>query len=199
MLRSSPMKTARLLCIVVLSLLPVTGVAAQTATAAAPPLADLSRSLQELAGKVSPSVVQIFVTGYASPDEEDRAASSEPQLERSSGSGVIVDADGYIVTNAHVVENATRIEVELPFDTASGCAQPVDPEATGTDGRRADRRDRCRDGHRGRQSGSARAAGPPVWRFRFTYAPGSSCWPLAVRSVSTRRYPWVSSARSRGS
>ena len=120
MLRSTPMKTARLLCIVVLSLLPVTGVSAQTATAAAPPLADLSRSLQELAGKVSPSVVQIFVTGYASPDEEDRAASSEPQLERSSGSGVIVDADGYIVTNAHVVENATRIEVELPFDTAGG-------------------------------------------------------------------------------
>jgi serine protease Do len=120
MLRSTPMKTARLLCIVVLSLLPVTGAAAQTATATAPPLADLSRSLQELAGKVSPSVVQIFVTGYASPDEEDRAASSEPQLERSSGSGVIVDADGYIVTNAHVVENATRIEVELPFDTAGG-------------------------------------------------------------------------------
>src|SRR6185503_4631261 len=92
---------------------------AQTATPA-PPLADLSRSLQELAAKVSPSVVQIFVTGYPTPDEEDQSATSEPQLERSSGSGVIVDADGYIVTNAHVVENATRVEVELPVEGTPG-------------------------------------------------------------------------------
>ena len=42
-------------------------------------------------------------------------------LERSSGSGVIVDPDGYIVTNAHVVERATRIEVELPL-AATGSA-----------------------------------------------------------------------------
>lgn len=86
----------------------------------APPLAEFSRSLQDLAARVSPSVVQIFVTGYAPPDEEDRAASGEPQLERSSGSGVVVDADGFIVTNAHVVENATRIEVELPFAATGG-------------------------------------------------------------------------------
>jgi len=96
-------------------------VSAQTASpvAPAPPLAELSRSLQELAAKVSPSVVQIFVTGYPAPDEENQSTSTEPQLERSSGSGVIVDADGYIVTNTHVVENATRIEVELPPDPAT--------------------------------------------------------------------------------
>ena len=50
------------------------------------------------------------------PTKRTETATGEPQLERSSGSGVIVDADGYIVTNAHVVENATRIEVELPLD-----------------------------------------------------------------------------------
>jgi serine protease Do len=114
------MSIGRYVCVMLLCLLPVGGAPAQTPTSATPALADLSRSLQELARKVSPSVVQIFVTGYASPDEEDRAASGEPQLERSSGSGVIVDADGYIVTNAHVVENATRIEVELPLDAPSG-------------------------------------------------------------------------------
>jgi serine protease Do len=85
-------------------------------------LADFSRSLQDLAEKVSPAVVQIFVTGYAPPDEENQAASGEPALERTSGSGVIVDADGYILTNAHVVENATRLEVDLPF-AATGGAQ----------------------------------------------------------------------------
>ena len=52
-----------------------------------PPLSDLSRSLQDLAAKVSPSVVQIFVTGYAAPDEEDQGATGEPHLERSNGSG----------------------------------------------------------------------------------------------------------------
>ncbi len=82
-------------------------------------LAEFSRSLQELSERVSPSIVQIFVTGYAVPDEEDQSATGEPIVERSSGSGVIVDADGYIVTNAHVVENATRVEVELPVTVGS--------------------------------------------------------------------------------
>jgi serine protease Do len=85
-------------------------------------LADLSRSLQQLADKVSPAVVQIFVTGYGVRDDEDPAAKGEPVLERSSGSGVIVDADGYIVTNAHVIENATRLEVELPLAAKEGAS-----------------------------------------------------------------------------
>ena len=83
-------------------------------------LTELSQALQELAERVSPSVVQVFVTGYAEPDEDDQAA-SEPVLERSSGSGVIVDPDGYIITNTHVIERATRIEVELSL-AASGAA-----------------------------------------------------------------------------
>jgi serine protease Do len=82
-------------------------------------LGDFSQSLQDLAAAVSPSVVQVFVTGYAPPEDEGER-SAEPALERSSASGVIVDADGYIVTNAHVVENATRLEVELPFAATGG-------------------------------------------------------------------------------
>jgi serine protease Do len=66
-------------------------------------------------------VVQIFVTGFAEPDEDNPSA-TDPILERSSGSGVIVDPDGYIVTNAHVVERATRLEVELSL-AASGDAR----------------------------------------------------------------------------
>ena len=39
--------------------------------------------------------------------------------ERSLGSGVLVDAKGYIVTNRHVVEKADRIRVKLQDDPAS--------------------------------------------------------------------------------
>ena len=43
-----------------------------------PGLADLSQSLQDLAERVSPSVVQIFVTGYAVPDEATATATGIP-------------------------------------------------------------------------------------------------------------------------
>jgi serine protease Do len=92
--------------------------AAQTGKAQG--LTELSRSFENLAQKVSPSVVQIFVTGYAMPDDNERTVEGGPVLERGSGSGVIVSADGYVVTNAHVIENATRIEVELPFSATGG-------------------------------------------------------------------------------
>ena len=100
----------------------VCGAAAQSPGPARPrnlALGEFSRSLQDLAAVVSPSVVQIFITAHASPEGEESSA-SEPALERTSASGVIVDADGYIVTNAHVVENATRLEVELPFAATGG-------------------------------------------------------------------------------
>jgi serine protease Do len=92
----------------------------QAQSARSQALNDLSRSFEELAQKVSPSVVQIFVTGYGLPDETEQTAAGDPVIERGSGSGVIVSPDGYIVTNAHVIENATRIEVELPFAATGG-------------------------------------------------------------------------------
>ncbi len=47
------------------------------------------------------------------------APGGEDMRERSLGSGVIVDSKGYIVTNAHVVENADRIRVKLMNDPAT--------------------------------------------------------------------------------
>lgn len=73
----------------------------------------MSRSFQDLAKRVSPAVVEVLVTGYGSPDEDDPNASSALGRERSLGAGVIVDSDGYIMTNYHVIKGADRVRVVL--------------------------------------------------------------------------------------
>ncbi len=78
-------------------------------------LAQLNGDLERLAAKVSPAVVQILVTGYGPLKEEDRSQTALIIRQHAVGSGVIVDPNGYIMTNAHVVEGAQRIRVALPF------------------------------------------------------------------------------------
>jgi serine protease Do len=85
----------------------------------APSLGDLSLAFERLAEKVSPAVVQIFATAYATSEQEEDS-NSLLTTERTNGSGVILDPDGYVVTNAHVVEGAIRVQVELPVERASG-------------------------------------------------------------------------------
>lgn len=48
-----------------------------------------------------------------------------PQADRSLGSGVLVDKRGYILTNNHVVEQATKIQVQLNGDTTRYTAKVV--------------------------------------------------------------------------
>lgn len=74
------------------------------------PLASMSRSLERLADRVKPAVVQIMVQALA-PSENN--VPGFVTTENSSGSGVIVDPEGYIITNAHVVNGGRRIEVTL--------------------------------------------------------------------------------------
>jgi serine protease Do len=63
-------------------------------------------------------VVQIFSTGY-NPDS-DREHRNTDLLPRglTSGSGIIIASDGWIVTNAHVVQRGRRIRVQLNQDAA---------------------------------------------------------------------------------
>ncbi len=83
-------------------------------------LAALSDTLEALSERVGPAVVQIFVSGYAIGG--GLVPSAEPLVspQRGSGAGVILDPAGYIITNAHVVAGATRVQVVLPVTTVVG-------------------------------------------------------------------------------
>jgi serine protease Do len=97
--------------------------AAQSAAKPAASLPDLSGAFERLVDKVSPAIVQIFATAYATPSAEEGPPTSLVTTERTTGSGVVLDPDGYIVTNAHVVEGAIRVQVELAL--ASGASVPA--------------------------------------------------------------------------
>ena len=89
--------------------------------AAQDPLVRMNEAIAELSSKVWPSVVQILVSSF-SPREEDAAGDANVVLgpQQSTGSGFVIDADGYIVTNAHVVNNARRIQVVVPGENFDG-------------------------------------------------------------------------------
>jgi len=88
-------------------------------------LRELDRSLEAVVAKVSPAVVQIVVTGYGPLEVHGRTDTAVIVREHAIGSGIIVSSDGYIMTNAHVVEGAQRIRVILP---APPTDSPLEPQ-----------------------------------------------------------------------
>ena len=89
-------------------------VSAQSRPAPAAANLGLADTLRATTRIVTPAVVQIFTTAYLPADTVVERPSDLVSTERGSGSGVIVDAEGYIVTNAHVVQGAQRLTVEVP-------------------------------------------------------------------------------------
>src|ERR1051325_10318459 len=81
------------------------------AASSAPDIVRLSASVEALVARVRPAVVQVLTTAYV-PCEAGRPGGpvATPHATRS---GVLVSADGYIVTNAHVVAGSRRVQVVL--------------------------------------------------------------------------------------
>lgn len=82
----------------------------------------LSASVEALTQRVAPSVVQVLVSAIA-PVENPSDAGLFVGRQRVVGSGAILTPDGYIITNAHVVDGADRVRVVLH--------QPADDDAVG--------------------------------------------------------------------
>jgi len=84
-------------------------------------LLGLDAQLKALATRVSPSVVQVIASGYTS------APGTLLSPARSWGSGVVVDPGGWIVTNAHVVAAARRVDVDFLRPRPGGAAGSILP------------------------------------------------------------------------
>ena len=112
----------------------------------------LSRTFAQVASQLSPSVVRIGITKtmkvrghrgmggnpfqgtpferfFGDGDEDDGREFQGPK-QRGTGSGVVIDKKGYILTNNHVVEDADEVKVSfVDGKTVSGKVVGTDPKS----------------------------------------------------------------------
>jgi serine protease Do len=128
-----------------LALLLLSGVSASAQQAPQPPapppgglhaadvLMNLSSDMETLAHAVEPAVVKIYSSGLAPVESSNTSRTAFLAQQRSVGSGVIMDPQGYILTNAHVVQRARTLNVLVPEvsgATETGGSDRAEPPAT---------------------------------------------------------------------
>ena len=110
------------------------------------PMGRAPLSFADIVDKVKGSVVSVYITGKGGPDETvdtppnfpnlpddsplnqflkkfhkggkdgEKDSGQPPEDVRAQGSGFVISPDGYVVTNNHVIEGATKIEVSFNED-----------------------------------------------------------------------------------
>ena len=100
---------------------------------AADVLMNLSNDMETLAHAVEPAVVKIYSSGLGPVDTSSMNRTAFLAQQRSVGSGVIMDPQGYILTNAHVVQRARTLNVLVPDMSGvveTGGSNRAEPPAT---------------------------------------------------------------------
>ena len=88
---------------------------------------DLGQAFSSVAERVNPAVVQVRATQLSTAQVDPFFGRMGGAPQSGLGSGAFVSADGYVVTNNHVVEDADELEVVL-FD-----GRQLEAEVVGTD------------------------------------------------------------------
>ena len=121
----------RLAVVMFISVLALSFTSSVKAQAESDALRHWDESVDALVRRVSPSVVQITVTGYGAVSEGARGnADVVIGRQKAIGSGFVIDASGYIITNAHVVTGAQRVQVALPGGPTTSIAGAFSPRIT---------------------------------------------------------------------
>ena len=89
------------------------------------PVATTQNAIAALVQKAEPSVVSIH------DDISQTNMFGQTQSGQAAGSGFVLSADGYIVTNNHVIDGATNITVDF-HDGTTAKATVVAPTPTAT-------------------------------------------------------------------
>ena len=95
-----------------------------------PSAAQLSSTVRSALAKIEPSVVIINDTVTTSGNGRGGFGGFGGFQASGAGTGIIISADGYVVTNAHVVNGASNIKVTLPGNGGTHPATVVGMDTT---------------------------------------------------------------------